>query len=110
MITDPVLRAEQVKALKAFYRDAKVKYKAWVAGGYKQPAPACLPFPDICIGMKCEARTRSGAPCKNNGTDWGNGRCKHHGGASTGPVTPEGKKRVSMNGPSNKVLEALTKP
>nr|WP_297349206.1 HGGxSTG domain-containing protein [uncultured Glaciecola sp.] len=28
---------------------------------------------------------------------WGNGRCKYHGGASTGPVTSEGKKRVSMN-------------
>jgi hypothetical protein len=94
MITDPVLRAEQVKALKANYKSLCDSRTAWVAGGYKQPAPIHLPFPDICIGMKCEAKTRSGAPCKNNGTDWGNGRCEYHGGASTGPVTPEGKKRV----------------
>jgi len=30
-------------------------------------------------------------------SSWGNGRYKYHGGASTGAIKPEGKKRVSMN-------------
>ena len=41
---------------------------------------------------KCGARTRTGTPCKN----WAmsNGRCRMHGGLSTGPRTPEGLERV----------------
>jgi hypothetical protein len=39
----------------------------------------------------CGARTRAGTPCQR----WPrpNGRCKLHGGASTGPRTPDGKER-----------------
>ena len=33
----------------------------------------------------CGARTRSGALCKHKG-NLRNGRCKRHGGASTGPI------------------------
>ena len=33
----------------------------------------------------CGARTRSGAPCKHKGNIL-NGRCKRHGGGSTGPT------------------------
>ena len=33
----------------------------------------------------CGARTRSGDLCKHKG-NLGNGRCKRHGGASTGPI------------------------
>ena len=33
----------------------------------------------------CGARTRSGALCKHKG-NIRNGRCKRHGGASTGPI------------------------
>ena len=33
----------------------------------------------------CGARTRSGGPCKHKG-NVRNGRCKRHGGASTGPT------------------------
>lgn len=44
---------------------------------------------------------RKGEPCKNyagTGTDHvGYGRCKWHGGASTGPKTEEGKAKVSQN-------------
>jgi len=85
MTTDPILRAKQVKALKAWCRNE-------------------IPYPEFCRDMKCEAKTRSGAPCKNDGTVWGNGRCKFHGGCSTGPVTPEGKKRVSMNSIKTQVV------
>jgi len=39
----------------------------------------------------CGARTRSGVPC--NGWAMPNGRCRLHGGLSTGPRTPEGLER-----------------
>ena len=41
---------------------------------------------------RCGAKTRNGAPCKN----WGmvNGRCRMHGGKSTGARTPEGIERI----------------
>lgn len=40
---------------------------------------------------RCGARTRSGAPC--SGPAMPNGRCRMHGGASTGPRTAEGRER-----------------
>jgi hypothetical protein len=47
--------------------------------------------------MTCGAKTRAGTPCKLT-VIYENGRCKFHGGLSTGPKTHEGKKRSSMNG------------
>lgn len=45
----------------------------------------------------CGAKTRAGTPCKR--TDlYGNGRCRLHGGLSTGPKTEAGKKRSALNG------------
>ncbi|WP_298341146.1 HGGxSTG domain-containing protein [Silanimonas sp.] len=44
----------------------------------------------------CGARARSGALCKLPGVGCG-GRCKFHGGASTGPRTPAGKARAADN-------------
>jgi hypothetical protein len=41
---------------------------------------------------RCGARTRSGTPCK--GPAMPNGRCRMHGGPSTGPRTEEGKARI----------------
>ena len=43
--------------------------------------------------MRCNAKTRKGTPCQARGFGKG-GRCKFHGGASTGPRTPEGKARA----------------
>jgi hypothetical protein len=40
---------------------------------------------------QCEAKTRSGTPCKTPSMK--NGRCRLHGGKSTGPRTPEGRAR-----------------
>jgi hypothetical protein len=80
--TDPILRAKQVKALKAYYKDSTERFQEWVAGGYIGHPRECLPYPEFCRYMKCEAKTRSGHPCKNDGTSWANGRCKYHGGAS----------------------------
>ncbi len=40
---------------------------------------------------RCGAKTRSGTPCKSPAM--ANGRCRMHGGTSTGPRTPEGLER-----------------
>lgn len=48
-------------------------------------APGC----DLHALPQCGARTRSGHPCRHPGTK-ANGRCRRHGGRSTGARTPEG--------------------
>ncbi|MFV7784205.1 HGGxSTG domain-containing protein [Shewanella marisflavi] len=45
---------------------------------------------------KCGAKTRSGKPCQRYGNKT-NGRCKLHGGRSTGPKTKQGKLTVRAN-------------
>ncbi|EPH0595625.1 HGGxSTG domain-containing protein [Klebsiella pneumoniae] len=42
--------------------------------------------------MTCGATTRKGTPCKMTAL-YASGRCKLHGGMSTGAKTPEGKAR-----------------
>lgn len=54
----------------------------------------------------CNARTRSGRPCRALGIG-SSGRCKWHGGKSTGPRTVEGKARSAMN--LSKALKQLAK-
>ena len=46
------------------------------------------PVGDLGKAERCGARTRSGTPCK--GPAMANGRCRMHGGTSTGPRSPEG--------------------
>jgi hypothetical protein len=46
--------------------------------------------------VNCGARTRRGTPCACRVLLCG-GRCRRHGGCSTGPRTPEGKARSSAN-------------
>lgn len=41
--------------------------------------------------LRCHARTRRGKDCPNFAR--ANGRCRRHGGLSTGPKTPEGLQR-----------------
>jgi hypothetical protein len=64
------------------------------------PAPVLPPlpaFPPECIGMVCGGKgRRSGRPCQCKEI-FANGRCKWHGGASTGPKTAEGKSRSLAN-------------
>jgi hypothetical protein len=59
-----------------------------------KPYPTC---PEECRGMACGAKTRAGTPCKLKSI-YDNGRCKFHGGLSTGPKTADGKRRSAMNG------------
>jgi hypothetical protein len=42
---------------------------------------------------QCGAKTRAGPPCRR--TALANGRCPNHGGRSTGPRTPEGRRRIA---------------
>ena len=46
---------------------------------------------DPSTAPRCGARTRRGAPCQ--APAMANGRCRMHGGLSTGPKTPEGLER-----------------
>lgn len=55
------------------------------------PEPEDDPLPNI-NGLTCGATTRAGTPCKLT-TIFSNGRCKFHGGLSTGAKTKAGRKR-----------------
>lgn len=47
------------------------------------------------LKTKCEAYARTtGNPCKAKAMT--NGRCKNHGGMSTGPKTPEGRQAIAQ--------------
>jgi hypothetical protein len=50
--------------------------------------PVSNPFADV---PKCGAKTRKGSPCRSPAMT--NGRCRLHGGLSTGAKTPEGLAR-----------------
>ncbi len=56
------------------------------------------PFPEACRSLACGAKTkRRMAPCLLTRI-YRNGRCKFHGGMSSGPRTPEGKRKAAANG------------
>lgn len=49
--------------------------------------------------LRCGALARStGQPCRSSAIVFGAGRCKLHGGASTGPTSDAGKARAAQNG------------
>lgn len=50
------------------------------------------PIPD----GPCGAKTRAGTSCKRRDL-YANGRCRLHGGLSTGPRTAEGKAKAARN-------------
>lgn len=69
-------------------------------------------FPPECRAMTCGARTRAGTPCKRQDL-YRSGRCKLHGGLSTGPRTAKGKRLSSRNGKrsaASKPHEGVKKP
>jgi hypothetical protein len=69
-------------------------------------------YPSECRDMTCGARTRAGAPCKRRDL-YRSGRCKLHGGPSTGPRTAKGKRRSARNGNraiTGKPHEGMKKP
>src|SRR5947209_13756534 len=50
------------------------------------------PAGDFTKAARCGAKTRRGTPCQCPAMR--NGRCRLHGGVSTGPKTPEGIERI----------------
>lgn len=86
-------------------------YQVWAAGGFSYPAPERPVLPSELIGLCCGAKTRAGTPCRLSSI-YRNGRCKFHGGLSTGPVTVEGRAKSALNGRAVKCKphEALIKP
>ena len=50
------------------------------------------PVGDFLKAPRCGAKTRQGTPCR--GPAMRNGRCRMHGGGSTGPKTADGIERI----------------
>jgi hypothetical protein len=46
-------------------------------------------------GLRCGARTQKGTPCRMKPVSERKGRCRLHGGLSTGPKTAEGRARIA---------------
>jgi hypothetical protein len=88
---------EQRKRLKAYYQRSNAVFAKWREQGYRYPAPPREPMPDDLKDLRCGAKTRAGTGCKQKAI-YLNGRCKWHGGCSTGPKTEAGKRRSAMNG------------
>ena len=95
-----------------YWRNSTARYAAWEAGcdaawqaweanpvgrPPRDPPAPDDPFPDVLRGLTCGARTRAGTLCKRIDINRG-GRCKYHGGMSTGPRSAEGKAVASRNG------------
>lgn len=84
--------------LKTHYQEHDRIMGEWKKRGYQYPPPV---FPSLPIELKdltCGARTKAtGRPCRRKDI-YSNGRCKLHGGLSTGPKTDEGKRKVALNG------------
>jgi hypothetical protein len=64
-----------------------------------------ITLPEQLRGFTCGAKTRGGRPCRLKSL-YDNGRCKFHGGLSTGPRTKKGKKRSSLNWKKRKIFKA----
>jgi hypothetical protein len=73
-----------------------VEFEDWKARGYQYPPPPKRYPPAEFYAIPCAAKTRAGTTCKR--TDiYANGRCKFHGGLSTGPRSAEGIERAKRN-------------
>ena len=72
------------------------RYAEWAKQAYRYPPPPRLMPPADFSNMICGARTRAGTPCKRRDI-YLSGRCKLHGGLSSGPKTEAGKVKASRN-------------
>ena len=73
------------------FRQWWVKAEAAQAAG--RHVRSCPPY---LSGLTCGAKKKDGARCRSTGL-YANGRCKFHGGASTGPRSLEGRARALEN-------------
>lgn len=72
-------------------------WRGWSAARDAGQSASYPRLPEVLQGLTCGAKTRAGTPCKLTGL-YGSGRCKLHGGLSTGPTTPEGRAKMVDNG------------
>ncbi len=95
-------QAELRKKCKPFYQKVEQTLDEWKKNGFKGPIPQTLDIPPECSDLVyCGAKTRAGTPCRRKDL-YANGRCRLHGGLSTGPKTAEGKRRSAANGKTPK--------
>jgi hypothetical protein len=64
----------------------RIPRRGWLKNGNPPGNPDSAP--------RCGAKTRRGTSCKSPAM--ANGRCRMHGGASTGPRTPQGLARSRL--------------
>ncbi len=88
---------EQILQFKAYCLAHQQAWLRWWNNGRRDGPKLNVTFPESCRGMLCGAKTRKGTRCKNDGLSHASGRCKFHGGLSTGPKSIAGKQRSSMN-------------
>ena len=92
------LSSEQRRRLRAWRRAYLRQAAEWRATyGDIIPPPIWPIFPSDVVGSLCGARTRQGGSCKQPAL-LPSGRCRYHGGRSTGPRTAAGKARSAANG------------
>lgn len=85
------------RLFRAHNREHAAVSEEWRERGYQYPPPIFPPLLPELRGLTCGANTRAGTPCKQK-TIYENGRCKWHGGLSTGPTTEAGKEQSRING------------
>lgn len=88
---------EKRKRYKVHSKACNLLRDEWASRGYAPPFPKYPPMDEDLKDLRCGAKTRAGTPCKLNSL-YSNGRCKYHGGLSTGAKTAEGKAKVAKNG------------
>ena len=57
------------------------------------PKTLTLPPRRVTLLPRCGAKTRTGTPCHRKSL--ANGRCRNHGGLSSGPKSTEGRERIA---------------
>lgn len=80
-MTDP--QAHLRKLWKRYWKEKAAQEVIWGELGSPYPQPSA-PFPEELRGLICGAKTRAGTPCKRRDLHL-SGRCRLHGGLSTGP-------------------------
>jgi len=96
------------KLWKQHFKECDLAFEEWKERDYMGSANP-PPFPEELRGMTCGAKTRAGTPCKQK-VIYENGRCKFHGGLSTGPRTKRGKRRASLNWKKRKIFIGRNEP
>jgi hypothetical protein len=87
---------DQRKRYQAFWRKLREIEARWEKRGRTYTPRWPILALDLC-GLTCSAKTQAGTPCKQRAI-FKNGRCKWHGGLSTGPKTEAGKEQSRING------------